>query len=42
MKSVPLLVGLGDGIPKKWLKRLSADNGGRSVHEAPREMKLQE
>jgi len=35
-------IGLGDGIPKKWLKRLAADNGGKFVLEAPREKKQQE
>ncbi len=30
-------IGLGDGIPKNGLKRLAAENGGKFVHEAPRE-----
>jgi len=35
-------IGLGDGIPQGSLKRLAAENGGKFVHEAPREVKQQE
>ncbi len=32
-------IGMGDGIPEKWLKRLAAENGGKFVHELSREKK---